>query len=91
MKSRLLEFLLQFRLRRNSDFESYCEKSFMARFILLAIVLFIALTFVFIMLKGVLRRFIGTAPPPTKSAQDHVLFNSNDVIVMQGESARKDS
>lgn len=62
----------------------------MARFILLTIIAFIALTFVFVALKGILRRFIGTAPEAPKTMNDKVLYKRDGVVVLQGDAERKD-
>lgn len=60
----------------------------MARFILLTVLAFIAITFVFVALKGILRRLSGITPPSSVPLSDkrRVLYKNNDVLVLQGEA-----
>lgn len=58
----------------------------MARFILLGITAFIVITFVFVALKGILRRLSGAAttiPPKTK---DKIIYKHEGITVLQGEA-----
>ena len=59
----------------------------MTRFILLAIILFVAITFFFIALKGVLRRIIGMEAPQAPLQSKHrVVYKKDNVVVLQGEA-----
>jgi hypothetical protein len=66
----------------------------MARFILLTIVAFVAITFLFVALKGILRRLSGVSVHASedskgKKQDKRILYEKEDVVVLQGEA--KDS
>ncbi len=66
----------------------------MARFILLTIVAFVAITFLFVALKGILRRLSGASVHDSgdskgKKQDKRILYEKKDVVVLQGEA--KDS
>ena len=58
----------------------------MTRLILLAIILFVAITFFFIALKGILRRIIGVRAAQVPQSKPRVLYKKDDVVVLQGEA-----
>ncbi|MBD1210473.1 MAG: hypothetical protein H9535_18750 [Ignavibacteria bacterium] len=63
----------------------------MARFILLTVVVFVAITFVSLALKGILRRFIGGVVSPVagkkgREQDKRILYKKDDVVVLQGEA-----
>lgn len=63
----------------------------MARFILLTVVAFVAITFVSLALKGILRRFIGGDVSPTagrkgREQDKRILYKKDDVVVLQGDA-----
>lgn len=66
----------------------------MARFILLTVVAFVAITFVSVALKGILRRFIGGTVSPAAGKKEHeqdkrILYKKDNVVVLQGEAKEK--
>lgn len=66
----------------------------MTRFILLTIVAFVAITFLFVALKGILRRLLGVTVHASedlksKKHDKRILYEKENVVVLQGEA--KDS
>lgn len=63
----------------------------MARFILLTVVAFVAITFVSLALKGILRRFIGGTISPAAGSKGNeqdkrILYKKDDIVVLQGDA-----